>query len=152
MQKDCFTHGRVAIDVVAATTVNRLGCGAMRLCGGCAWGRHKDSGNANRVLRRALQPGANFFKTADGQGPEVNDSWIAQARYAVPSASLFLAWLLAKSSVMLLITATQSIENLEEKLRTAVVRDRWPVTPTFTKQPFFPCGRDTPDPTRLASQ
>jgi hypothetical protein len=36
-------------------TVNRLGFGAMHLCGGLVWGRPRDRGHANRVLHRAIE-------------------------------------------------------------------------------------------------
>ena len=60
-------------------TVNRLGFGAMRLCGDSAWGRPRDSGNASRVLHRALALGVNFIDTADSYGSEANESLIAMA-------------------------------------------------------------------------
>ena len=50
-------------------TVNRLGFGAMRLCGDSAWGRPRDRGHANRVLHRAVELGVNFIDTADSFGP-----------------------------------------------------------------------------------
>lgn len=45
--------------------VNRLGFGALRICGDFAWGRSKDPDNARRVLHRALDLGVNFIDTAD---------------------------------------------------------------------------------------
>ena len=65
-------------------TVNRLGFGAMRLCGDSAWGRPRDPDNATRVLHRALELGVNFIDTADSYGPEVNESLIAQALHPYP--------------------------------------------------------------------
>jgi pyridoxine 4-dehydrogenase len=65
--------------------VNRLGFGAMRLCGDSAWGRPRDQGNANRVLQRAVELGVNFIDTADSYGPETNEMQIAQALYPYPS-------------------------------------------------------------------
>lgn len=66
-------------------TVNRLGFGAMRLCGDSAWGRPRDRGHANRVLHRAIELGVNFIDTADSYGPETNETQIAQALYPYPS-------------------------------------------------------------------
>ncbi|MDW3687938.1 aldo/keto reductase [Cupriavidus sp. CV2] len=66
-------------------TVNRLGFGAMRLCGDSAWGRPKDQDHAKRVLHRAIELGVNFIDTADSYGPEANESLIAQALYPYPS-------------------------------------------------------------------
>jgi pyridoxine 4-dehydrogenase len=65
-------------------TVNRLGFGAMRLCGDSAWGRPRDRGHANRVLHRAVELGVNFIDTADSYGPETNESLISQALYPYP--------------------------------------------------------------------
>src|SRR3984885_4006461 len=66
-------------------TVNRLGFGAMRLCGDSAWGRPRDRDHAHRVLRRAVELGVNLIDTADSYGPEVNESLISQALYPYPS-------------------------------------------------------------------
>src|ERR1700744_2683197 len=65
--------------------VNRLGFGAMRLCGDSAWGRPKDRGNASRVLHRAIELGVNFIDTADSYGPETNETQIAEALYPYPA-------------------------------------------------------------------
>ena len=65
-------------------TVNRLGLGAMRLCGDSAWGRPRDRANASRVLHRAVELGVNFIDTADSYGPEANESLISQALYPYP--------------------------------------------------------------------
>ena len=55
-------------------TVNRLGYGAMRLCGEQAWGSRRNRGSAHRVLKRALELGVNFIDTADSYGPGVNET------------------------------------------------------------------------------
>jgi pyridoxine 4-dehydrogenase len=65
-------------------TVNRLGFGAMRLCGDSAGGRPRDREHANRVLHRAVELGVNFIDTADSYGPESNESQISQALYPYP--------------------------------------------------------------------
>jgi aryl-alcohol dehydrogenase-like predicted oxidoreductase len=49
--------------------VNRMGFGAMRLCGADAWGRRRNDANAQSVLRRALELGINLMDTADSYGP-----------------------------------------------------------------------------------
>jgi len=66
---------------VGELTVNRLGFGAMRLCGDSAWGRPRDRDHAYRVLHRAVELGVNFIDTADSYGPEANESLISQALY-----------------------------------------------------------------------
>jgi len=65
-------------------TVNRLGFGAMRVCGPQVWGAPKDRPAALRVLRRAYELGANFFDTADSYGPHVDEELIAEALHPYP--------------------------------------------------------------------
>jgi len=65
-------------------TVNRLGFGAMRVCGPDIWGPPKDRAAAHRVLRRAIELGVNFFDTADSYGPEVDEMLIAEALHPYP--------------------------------------------------------------------
>jgi aryl-alcohol dehydrogenase-like predicted oxidoreductase len=67
-------------DIVA----NRLGYGAMRLCGPGIWGWPEDRENALNVLRRAVHLGCNFIDTAEAYGPEINEEQIAQALYPYP--------------------------------------------------------------------
>ena len=64
--------------------VNRLGFGAMRLCGDYAWGRPRDLQHVNRVLHRAVELGVNFIDTADSYGPDANELLISQALYPYP--------------------------------------------------------------------
>lgn len=64
--------------------VNRMGFGAMRLCGPNVWGPPKDRVAAHRVLRRALELGINFIDTADSYGPEVNENLVAEALRPYP--------------------------------------------------------------------
>ena len=65
-------------------TVNRLGFGAMRVCGPQVWGPPADRGNALKVLKRAYELGHNFFDTADSYGPEVSEGLIAEALHPYP--------------------------------------------------------------------
>lgn len=69
---------------VGDLTVNRLGFGAMRVCGPQVWGPPVDRGNALKVLKRAYELGHNFFDTADSYGPEVSETLIAQALHPYP--------------------------------------------------------------------
>ena len=64
--------------------VNRLGFGAMRVCGPQVWGPPKDRAGALKVLRRAHELGCNFFDTADSYGPEVGETLIAEALHPYP--------------------------------------------------------------------
>jgi aryl-alcohol dehydrogenase-like predicted oxidoreductase len=64
--------------------VNRLGFGAMRVCGPQVWGPPKDRPTALKVLRRAYELGCNFFDTADSYGPHVDEELIAEALHPYP--------------------------------------------------------------------
>ncbi|MBV8689720.1 MAG: aldo/keto reductase [Candidatus Eremiobacteraeota bacterium] len=65
--------------------VNRLGFGAMRLCGPGVWGPPADPQNAIEVLKRAVALGVNFIDTANAYGPNVNEEQIAEALYPYPA-------------------------------------------------------------------
>src|SRR6185369_1218022 len=60
-------------------TVNRLGCGAMRLTGPGIWGPPEDHDECIRVLRRAPELGVNFIDTANSYGPYVAEELIREA-------------------------------------------------------------------------
>jgi pyridoxine 4-dehydrogenase len=64
--------------------VNRMGFGAMRICGTNVWGRPKDVPAAYAVLRKALDLGVNFIDTADAYGPDVDEEMIAEALHPYP--------------------------------------------------------------------
>lgn len=64
--------------------VNRLGFGAMRVCGRDVWGPPADRAAAHRVIRRAVELGVNFIDTADSYGPEVDEILIAEALNPYP--------------------------------------------------------------------
>jgi len=64
--------------------VNRLGFGAMRLTGEEVWGWPPDRENAKKVLRHAVELGANLIDTADAYGPETDELLIAEALHAYP--------------------------------------------------------------------
>ena len=66
-------------------TVNRMGFGAMRICGKSVWGPPADPDNARRVLRRAMELGVNFIDTADSYGPDVSETLIAEALHPYPA-------------------------------------------------------------------
>lgn len=65
-------------------SVNRMGFGAMRVCGPDIWGPPKDRAEAHRVLRRAIELGVNFLDTADSYGPHVDEELIAEALHPYP--------------------------------------------------------------------
>jgi pyridoxine 4-dehydrogenase len=64
--------------------VNRLGFGAMRICGPQVWGPPKDRAGALEVLQRAYELGYNFIDTADSYGPHVDEQLIAEALHPYP--------------------------------------------------------------------
>jgi aryl-alcohol dehydrogenase-like predicted oxidoreductase len=64
--------------------VNRMGFGAMRVCGPNVWGPPKDRAAAHKVFRRAIELGVNFFDTADSYGPHVDEELIAEALHPYP--------------------------------------------------------------------
>ena len=65
-------------------SVNRLGFGAMRICGPQIWGEPADRAAARTVLLRAYELGHNFFDTADSYGPHVSEALIAEALHPYP--------------------------------------------------------------------
>jgi aryl-alcohol dehydrogenase-like predicted oxidoreductase len=69
---------------VADLEVNRMGFGAMRVCGPNVWGPPKDRAHAHRVIRRAVELGVNFIDTADSYGPHVDEELIAEALHPYP--------------------------------------------------------------------
>src|SRR5919108_5350769 len=64
--------------------VNRLGFGAMRLCGPQILGWPRDRDNALAVLRRAVELGVNLIDTSNAYGPEINELQIAEALHPYP--------------------------------------------------------------------
>ena len=75
---------RATFELGGDVEVRRLGFGAMRLCGPRILGWPSDSGNAPRVLRRAVELGVNLIDTALAYGPEVNELQIAEALHPYP--------------------------------------------------------------------
>jgi aryl-alcohol dehydrogenase-like predicted oxidoreductase len=64
--------------------VNRLGFGAMRVLGPNVWGEPRDRAAAQRVFRRAVELGVNFFDTAESYGPHTDEALIAEALHPYP--------------------------------------------------------------------
>lgn len=80
-QRGAATRQSATIAIGGDLNVHRMGYGAMRLTGPGVWGWPQDRENALRVLRRAVELGANFIDTADAYGPAVNEEQIAAALY-----------------------------------------------------------------------
>ncbi|MXR42210.1 oxidoreductase [Halobaculum sp. WSA2] len=66
-------------DLDGETTVNRLGFGAMRLCGDDIIGAPDDEGNAREVARGAVELGVDFVDTADSYGPGTSERLLREA-------------------------------------------------------------------------
>ncbi|WP_313695599.1 aldo/keto reductase [Halorarum halobium] len=66
-------------DIDGETTVNRLGFGAMRLCGEGIIGRPEDEAVARAVVERAMELGVDFLDTADSYGPGVSERILREA-------------------------------------------------------------------------
>jgi pyridoxine 4-dehydrogenase len=64
--------------------VNRLGFGAMRVLGPNVWGEPRDRATAQRLFRRAVELGVNFFDTAESYGPHTDETLIAEALHPYP--------------------------------------------------------------------
>ncbi|PSQ06278.1 oxidoreductase [Halobacteriales archaeon QS_6_71_20] len=66
-------------DLDGETTVNRLGFGAMRLCGEGVVGAPDDEENAREVARAAVDHGVDFLDTADSYGPGTSERLLREA-------------------------------------------------------------------------
>lgn len=65
-------------------TINQLGFGAMRVLGPDIWGPPRDRPAAQRLLRRAVELGIDFFDTAESYGPHTDETLIAEALHPYP--------------------------------------------------------------------
>ncbi len=68
----------------SSLTVNRMGYGAMQLAGPQVWGPPRDTDQAVRVLREAIDAGVNHIDTSDFYGPHVTNRIIKQALHPYP--------------------------------------------------------------------
>src|SRR6202142_1216886 len=64
--------------------LDRMGYGAMQLAGPQVWGPPRDTGEAARVLREAVEAGVNHIDTSDFYGPHVTNQIIKQALHPYP--------------------------------------------------------------------
>ena len=64
--------------------IQRIGFGAMRLCGPDIWGEPDDPDMVRAVLQRVVALGVQLIDTADAYGPEVNEQQIADALHPYP--------------------------------------------------------------------
>lgn len=59
--------------------INRIAYGTMQLPGEGVWGEPEDAAGAERVLKKAVELGVNFFDTADSYGPFVAEELVREA-------------------------------------------------------------------------
>jgi pyridoxine 4-dehydrogenase len=71
-------------DAPGATSVHRLGYGAMQITGDGVWGEPADRDACIAVLRRAVDMGVDLIDTADSYGPEVSERLIFEALHPYP--------------------------------------------------------------------
>jgi len=64
---------------IGGRSINRLGFGAMRLCGEGIIGPPEDEADARSVLMRAVEHGIDCIDTADSYGPGVSERLIGEA-------------------------------------------------------------------------
>jgi pyridoxine 4-dehydrogenase len=81
---DHAVTGAGTITLGGDLVVDRMGFGAMRLCGPGIWGEPEDPERARAVLRRVVELGVQLIDTADAYGPEVNERQIADALHPYP--------------------------------------------------------------------
>mgnify|MGYP006277381845 CR=1 FL=1 len=73
------TNESGTFDLDGELTVNRLGFGAMRLCGEGIIGPPDDEQAAKEVVQEAVDLGVDFIDTADSYGPGVSERLLAEA-------------------------------------------------------------------------
>jgi aryl-alcohol dehydrogenase-like predicted oxidoreductase len=66
-------------DIGGETTVNRLGFGAMRLCGPQILGEPEDPAGAREVARQVREQGVDLIDTSDAYGPGTNERQLREA-------------------------------------------------------------------------
>ena len=73
------TNESGTFDLDGELTVNRLGFGAMRLCGEEIIGPPEDEAYAKEVVQEAVDFGVDFIDTADSYGPGVSERLLGEA-------------------------------------------------------------------------
>jgi aryl-alcohol dehydrogenase-like predicted oxidoreductase len=79
-----------------ATTVHRLGYGAMQLSGPGIYGPPKDPDAAIAILREAVASGVNHIDTSDFYGPHITNQTIRKALHPYPAGLVIVSKLGAK--------------------------------------------------------
>src|SRR6266850_428288 len=106
-----------------ATTLNRMGYGAMQLAGPGVWGPPRDVDLAIAVLKEAIAGGLNHIDTSDFYGPHVTNQIIKQALHPYPDDLVIVtkvgarrgqdkSWLHALSRQELIDAVHDNLRNL----------------------------------------
>src|SRR6266852_6009829 len=106
-----------------ATTLNRIGYGAMQLAGPGVWGSPRDVDMAIAVLKEAIAGGVNHIDTSDFYGPHVTNQIIKQALHPYPDELVIVtkvgsrrgedkSWLHALSRQELIDAVHDNLRNL----------------------------------------
>jgi len=104
-------------------TVNRMGFGAMRLCGPGVWGPPADHAAAVAVLREAVELGVDHIDTSDYYGPHVTNRLIREALHPYPAGLTIVtkvgfrrgddkSWIAAQSRDELVEAVHDNLRNL----------------------------------------
>jgi pyridoxine 4-dehydrogenase len=106
-----------------ATSLNRVGYGAMQLAGPGVWGPPRDADAAMAVLREAIAAGVNHIDTSDYYGPHITNRMIKQALHPYPAGLVIVtklgarrgqdkSWIPALSREDLIAGAHDNLRNL----------------------------------------
>src|SRR5580700_4694133 len=102
-------------------TVTRMGYGAMQLAGPQVWGPPRDTGEAVRVLREAVEAGVNHIDTSDFYGPHVTNQIIKQALHPYPDGLVIVTKVGARrgtdKSWMHALSRQELIDGIHDNLR-----------------------------------
>jgi pyridoxine 4-dehydrogenase len=106
-----------------ATTLNRMGYGAMQLAGPGVWGPPRDLDAAVAVLHEAITSGVNHIDTSDFYGPHATNQIIKKALHPYPASLVIVtkvgarrgedkSWLHALSRQELIDGVHDNLRNL----------------------------------------
>src|SRR5258708_7414449 len=102
-------------------TVTRMGYGAMQLAGPQVWGPPRDTGEAVRVLREAVEVGVNHIDTSDFYGPHVTNQIVKQALHPYPDGLIIVTKVGARrgadKSWMHALSRQELIDAVHDNLR-----------------------------------
>src|SRR5262249_12507397 len=107
-----------------ATTLNRVGYGAMQLAGPEVWGPPRDVDAAIAGLREAIAAGVNHIDTSDYYGPHVTNQIIKKALHPYPAGLVIVtkvgarrgedkSWIPALSRKELIDGVHDNLRNLD---------------------------------------